>query len=64
MTLQQWMATFKAPGLSVAVFDRHEIVWAKTYGVKQAGGADPVTLGSTAGRRSACPSRRHSRPSP
>ena len=44
LTIQQWMDTFKVPGLSLAVFDRNEIVWAKTYGVKQAGGSDPVTL--------------------
>ena len=43
-TLQQWMETFKIPGLSVAVFDRHKLAWAKTYGVKEAGGSDPVTL--------------------
>jgi CubicO group peptidase (beta-lactamase class C family) len=30
--------------VSVAVFDRFEMVWAKTYGVKQAGGSEPVTL--------------------
>jgi CubicO group peptidase (beta-lactamase class C family) len=44
LTLQQWMEIYKIPGLSVAVFDRHEMVWAKTYGVKHAGGSDPVTL--------------------
>lgn len=44
LTIQQWMDLYKIPGLSVAVFDRHEMVWAKTYGVKQAGGSDPVTL--------------------
>jgi CubicO group peptidase (beta-lactamase class C family) len=44
LTIQQWMDIFKIPGLSVAVFDRNEMVWAKTYGVKQAGGSDPVTL--------------------
>ena len=44
LPLQQWMETFKVPGLSVAVFDRNELVWAKTYGVKQVGALDPVTL--------------------
>ena len=44
LTIQQWMDIFKIPGLSVAAFDRKELVWAKTYGVKQAGGSDPVTL--------------------
>jgi CubicO group peptidase (beta-lactamase class C family) len=44
LTIQQWMDVFKIPGLSVAVFDRYQLVWAKTYGVKQAGGSDAVTL--------------------
>jgi CubicO group peptidase (beta-lactamase class C family) len=44
MPLEQWMKLFKVPGLSVAVFDKGQIVWAKAYGVKQAGGADPVTI--------------------
>jgi len=44
LTIQQWMDTFKVPGLSLAVFDRNEIVWAKSYGVKQASGSEPVTL--------------------
>jgi CubicO group peptidase (beta-lactamase class C family) len=44
MTVEQWMKLFKIPGLSVAVFDKGQIVWAKAYGVKEAGGADPVTI--------------------
>ena len=44
LTVRQWMETFNIPGLSVAVFDRHELVWAKTYGVTQPGGSEPVTL--------------------
>jgi CubicO group peptidase (beta-lactamase class C family) len=44
MTLVEWMKTLNVPGLSVAVFDHQEIVWAKTYGVAQVGGTDPVTL--------------------
>jgi CubicO group peptidase (beta-lactamase class C family) len=44
MTLEQWMKLFKIPGLSVAVFDKGQIVWAKAYGMKAAGGADPVTI--------------------
>ena len=44
LPLQQWMETFKVPGLSVAVFDRNELVWARRYGVKQVGALDPVTL--------------------
>jgi CubicO group peptidase (beta-lactamase class C family) len=44
MTLEQWMDLFKIPGLSVAVFDNYKIVWRKSYGVKQLGSPDPVTL--------------------
>jgi CubicO group peptidase (beta-lactamase class C family) len=44
MTLQQWMDFYKIPGLSVVVFDEYKIVWKKTYGVKQAGARDKVTL--------------------
>ncbi len=43
MSLQQWMELYKIPGVSVAVFEKHALVWAKGYGVKQAGGSDPVT---------------------
>ena len=51
LTVRQWMETFNIPGLSVAVFDRHELVWAKTYGVTQPGGSEPVTLDSTRSSR-------------
>ncbi len=44
LSLQQWMALYRIPGLSIAVFDRNELVWATSYGVKQAGGSEPVTL--------------------
>jgi CubicO group peptidase (beta-lactamase class C family) len=44
MTLQQWMEFYKIPGLSLVVFDDYKIVWKKTYGVKQAGAPDKVTL--------------------
>ncbi len=44
MTLAQWMEVYKIPGLSVAVFDKHRIVWAKAYGVKEAGASAPVTI--------------------
>ncbi|RKH95846.1 serine hydrolase [Corallococcus sp. AB038B] len=44
LTLPQWMALYRIPGLSIAVFDKHSIVWARTYGVKEAGGSEPVTL--------------------
>lgn len=44
LSLQRWMELYRIPGLSVAVFDRNALVWAKAYGVKQAGGAEPVAL--------------------
>ena len=44
MTLQRWMELYKIPGLSVAVFDRHKLAWAKAYGVKEAGRPEGVTL--------------------
>jgi CubicO group peptidase (beta-lactamase class C family) len=44
LPLQRWMDLYKIPGLSIAVFDHHELVWAKAYGVKQAGRPDPVTI--------------------
>ncbi|RKH20554.1 serine hydrolase [Corallococcus sp. CA047B] len=44
LTLPQWMALYRIPGLSIAVFDKHAIVWARSYGVKEAGGSEPVTL--------------------
>jgi CubicO group peptidase (beta-lactamase class C family) len=44
LSLQQWMELYKIPALSVAVFDKSGIVWAKGYGVTRAGGSDRVTL--------------------
>ncbi|RKH52713.1 serine hydrolase [Corallococcus aberystwythensis] len=44
LTLPQWMALYRIPGLSIAVFDKHAIVWARTHGVREAGGSEPVTL--------------------
>jgi CubicO group peptidase (beta-lactamase class C family) len=44
LTLQRWMELYKVPGVSVAVFDQQKLVWAKAYGVKQAGRPDLVTL--------------------
>jgi CubicO group peptidase (beta-lactamase class C family) len=44
LTLQRWMELYKIPGLSVAVFDQRALVWAKAYGVRQAGQPDVVTL--------------------
>ncbi len=37
------MRILDVPGLSVAVFDNYRILWAKGYGVAEAGGATPVT---------------------
>ncbi len=44
MSLREWMALHRIPGLSVAVFEGHRIVWAKAYGVREAGGTAPVAL--------------------
>ena len=41
--LEKLMQAFKVPGLSVAVIDNFEIVWAKAYGVIEAGSATRVT---------------------
>ncbi|MCY1018511.1 serine hydrolase [Pyxidicoccus sp. MSG2] len=43
LSLERWMELYKIPGVSVAVFEKNALVWAKGYGVKQAGGTDPVT---------------------
>src|SRR4051812_32459308 len=37
------MKLFKVPGVSVAVFDDYKILWAKGYGVTEAGTHTPVT---------------------
>jgi CubicO group peptidase (beta-lactamase class C family) len=44
MDIAAWMSLYDAPGVSVAVWDDFKLVWAKAYGVKAAGGRDPVTL--------------------
>ncbi|AKF87447.1 hypothetical protein MFUL124B02_43020 [Myxococcus fulvus 124B02] len=44
LTPTQWMELYKVPGLSIAVFEKGKLVWAKAYGVKQAGGTEPVTV--------------------
>jgi CubicO group peptidase (beta-lactamase class C family) len=44
LTLQRWMELYKIPGLSVAVFDRHKLAWAKAYGVTASGRPEVVTL--------------------
>jgi Beta-lactamase class C and other penicillin binding proteins len=43
LTLQKLMELYKIPGLSIAVIDNFEIVWAKGYGMVEAGGTNPVT---------------------
>jgi CubicO group peptidase (beta-lactamase class C family) len=42
-TLQELMAEFHVPGLSVAVVHNFQIVWTKAYGVVAAGSQTPVT---------------------
>ncbi|MBL0694685.1 serine hydrolase [Comamonas sp. JC664] len=44
LSLQEWMTLYKIPGVSIAVFEKGALVWAKSYGVREAGGAEPVTL--------------------
>ena len=41
--LQKLMEVYKVPGLSIAVIDNFQIVWAKGYGVTDAGSRNPVT---------------------
>ena len=41
--LQKLMQAFNAPGLSVAVIESFQIVWAKGYGVLETGSNTPVT---------------------
>ena len=43
LNIQKLMQMFKVPGLSVAVIDDFKIVWAKGYGVREAGTLTPVT---------------------
>lgn len=43
MSLQKVMELFKVPGFSIAVIDDYKIVWAKAYGVTDAGSHNPVT---------------------
>jgi CubicO group peptidase (beta-lactamase class C family) len=42
-TLQELMAQFHDPGLSVAVIDHFQIIWTKAYGVVASGSTTPVT---------------------
>jgi CubicO group peptidase (beta-lactamase class C family) len=43
-TLAEGMARNHVPGISIAVIDNGQIDWARGFGVKQAGTADPVTI--------------------
>ena len=42
-SLEERMAAFNVPGVSIAVLDSGRVVWAKGYGVKEAGGSESVT---------------------
>jgi len=44
LSLTQWMELYGVPGVSIAVFDKGALVWAKSYGVKHAGGSEAVTV--------------------
>lgn len=41
-SLAERMAHYNVPGVSIAVIDGGKIVWAKGFGVREAGGAEPV----------------------
>jgi CubicO group peptidase (beta-lactamase class C family) len=43
VSLQGLMEKFKVPGLSIAVIDNFQIIWAKGYGVIGVGSKEPVT---------------------
>jgi CubicO group peptidase (beta-lactamase class C family) len=43
MSLRERMAYFNVPGFSIALIDQDEVVWARGYGVLEAGGDKPVT---------------------
>ena len=43
LDLEKLMQLYKVPGLSIAVIDNFQIVWAKAYGVIETGSATPVT---------------------
>src|SRR3954452_21246798 len=43
LDLAKLMQVYKGPGLSVAVIDNFEVVWAKAYGVTAPGPSKPVT---------------------
>src|SRR5262249_25943148 len=43
-TLKNRMAHFHTPGVSIAVINQGRIEWARGFGVKEQGKADPVTV--------------------
>ncbi len=43
MSLRERMAHFNVPGFSIALIDQDEVVWARGYGVLEAGGDELVT---------------------
>jgi len=43
MSLHERMAHYRVPGFSIALIDQKEVVWARGYGVLEAGGDEPVT---------------------
>jgi CubicO group peptidase (beta-lactamase class C family) len=43
-SLSERMAHYQVPGISVAVADRHRIVWARGFGAKERGSTDSVTI--------------------
>src|SRR5277367_6329041 len=47
LDVRGWMTLFGVPGLSVAVFDNFQVVWRKSYGVREVGQPEPVTLDTT-----------------
>jgi CubicO group peptidase (beta-lactamase class C family) len=44
MEIEERMAYYNVPGVSIAVINEDQIEWAKGYGVLEIGGSDPVTL--------------------
>lgn len=43
-TIEERMAHYGVPGVSIAVINNHEIVWSKAYGVMDKESKEPVTL--------------------
>src|SRR5215831_2772806 len=46
LDLEKLMQLFNVPGLSVAVIENFQIVWAKAYGVVETGSSRPITTGT------------------